>query len=200
MDDLQRIGTLPPEYTNRMVGSPGAVPGLTVSVVDETILVQEHGQLLEFSYTDMLCYAGPYSPAGVANAFKVMQRAFAALSPNQPPQRRSIVIRTPFAGPGARAGFEAVTRAFPDGRYTIDPALARPDRGRLLQSFVFQVAIAGRTATLLLRKGFVTAEFINLAGKPDRGQAEEARLDQLKADLAQQILAAPAEDVYDLTD
>jgi hypothetical protein len=36
--------------------------------VDETILVEERGQLLEFSYTDMLCYAGPYSPAGVANA------------------------------------------------------------------------------------------------------------------------------------
>ena len=57
--------------------------------MDETILVQELGQLLEFSFADMLCYAGPYSPAGVATAFKVMQRAFAALSPNQPPQRRS---------------------------------------------------------------------------------------------------------------
>jgi hypothetical protein len=183
-----------------MVGRSARPPGLTVSEVDETILVEERGQLLEFSYTDMLCYAGPYSPAGVANALKVMQRAFAALSPNQPPQRRSIVIRTAFQGPGARDGFEAVTRAVTDGRYTVDLALARPDRGRLLKSFVFQVAIAGRTATLLLRKGFVTAEFINLAGKSDRGQAEEARLDQLKADLAQQILAAPAEDVYDLTD
>jgi hypothetical protein len=168
--------------------------------VDETILVEERGQLLEFSYTDMLCYAGPYSPAGVANAFKVMQRAFAALSGNQPPQRRSIVIRTAFAGPGARDGFEAVTRAVTDGRYTVDPALARPDRGRLLQSFVFQVAIVGRTATLLLRKGFVTAEFIDLAGKSERDQAEEAHLDQLKAQLAQRLLAAPAEDVYDVAE
>ena len=183
-----------------MVGRSAYPCGLTVSEVDETILVEERGQLLEFSYTDMLCYAGPYSPAGVANAFKVMQRAFAALSPNQPPQRRSIVIRTAFRGPGARDGFEAVTRAVTDGRYTVDLALARPDRGRLLQSFVFQVIIAGRTATLLLRKGFVSAEFINLAGKSDRSQAEEARLDQLKADLAQQILAAPAEDVYDVAE
>jgi hypothetical protein len=183
-----------------MVGRPGAVSRLTVSDVDETILVEEHGHLLEFSYTDMLCYAGPYSPAGVANAFKVMQRAFAALSPNQPPQRRSIVIRTPFAGPGARDGFEAVTRAVTDGRYTIDPTLARPDRGRLLQNFVFQVSVAGRTATLLLRKGFVTAEFINLASESDRTHAEEARLDQLKADLAERLLTAPAEDVYDLAD
>ena len=183
-----------------MVGRSACPPGLTVSEVDETILVEERGQLLEFSYTDMLCYAGPYSPAGVANAFKVMQRAFAALSPNQPPQRRSIVIRTAFRGPGARDGFEAVTRAVTDGRYTIDLALARPDRGRLLQSFVFQVIIAGRTATLLLRKGFVSAEFIDLAGKAERDQAEEAHLDQLKADLAQRLLAAAAEDVYDLAD
>jgi hypothetical protein len=168
--------------------------------MDDTILVEERGQLLEFSYTDMLCYAGPYSPAGVANAFKVMQRAFAALSPNQPPHRRSIVIRTAFQGPGARDGFEAVTRAVTDGRYTVDLALARPDRGRLLQSFVFQVIIAGRAATLLLRKGFVTAEFIDLAGKSDRDPAEEATLDQLKAKLAQSVLAAPAEEVYDLAD
>ena len=176
------------------------MPGLTVSDVDETILVEERGQLLEFSYTDMLCYAGPYSPAGVANAFKVMQRAFAALSGNQPPQRRSIIIRTAFAGPGARDGFEAVTRAFTDGRYTVDPALARPDRGRVLQSFVFHVIIAGRAATLLLRKGFVTAEFIDLAGKSERDQAEEAHLDQLKAQLAQRLLTTPAEDVYDVAE
>jgi hypothetical protein len=168
--------------------------------VDETILVQERGQLLEFSYTDMLCYAGPYSPAGVANAFKVMQRAFAALSPNQPPQRRSIVIRTAFQGPGARDGFEAVTRAVTDGRYTVDLALTRPYRGRLLQSFVFHISIAGRAATLLLRPGFVTAEFINLASKSDRNPAEEASLDKLKEQLAQRVLAAPAEDVYDLAD
>ena len=166
--------------------------------MDETILVEERGQLLEFSYTDMLCYAGPYSPAGVATAFKVMQRAFAALSGNQPPQRRSIVIRTAFAGPGARDGFEAVTRAFTDGRYTVDPALARPDRGRPLQNFVFQITIAGRTATLVLRKGFVTAEFIDLAGKADRDHAEEAHLTQLKTQLAQRLLATPAEDVCEL--
>ena len=49
--------------------------------MDETILVQELGQLLEFSYTDMPCYAGPFSRAGVASALKVLQRAFAALSP-----------------------------------------------------------------------------------------------------------------------
>jgi hypothetical protein len=166
--------------------------------MDETILVQELGQLLEFSYTDMLCYAGPHSRQGVASAFKVMQRAFAALSPNQPPPRRSVVIRVAYAEPGSRDGFEAVTRAVTDNRYTIEPTLAQPARGRLLQGFVYQVAIAGRTATLMLRPGFITTEFFGLAGKPERDHAEEARLDEMKAQLAHRILTATAEDVYEL--
>ena len=166
----------------------------------ETISVQERGQTLEFSFDDMLRYAGPHSPGGVANAFKVMQRAFALLSPDQPPHRRSVVVRTAFQGPGARDGFEAVTRAVSDGRYTVDVSLARPDRGRLLQSFVFKMGLGDRSATLLLRDGFVTGEFIDLAGKSDRSDTEESRLDELKADLARRLLAAPADDVYDVAE
>ena len=172
--------------------------GPTVSEMDQTILVQELGQHLEFSYTDMLCYAGPYSPAGVAIALKVMQRAFAALSPNHPPQRRSVVIRTPLVELGVRDGFESVTRAVTDGRYTVDPALTRPDRGKLLQSFVFQFLLAGRAATLLLRPGFITAEFIDLADCAERTQTQESHFDQVKAQLAQRVLATTAEDVYEI--
>jgi hypothetical protein len=166
----------------------------------ETIQVQERGQTLEFSFDDMLRYTGPHSPAGVANAFKVMQRAFALLSPDEPPQRRSVVVRTAFQGPGARDGFEAVTRAVTDGRYTVDLSLARTDRGRLLQSFVFDIGLGNRSATLLLRPGFVTDEFIDLAGQSDRGDTDETRLDELKADLARRVLAAPAEAVYDVAE
>ncbi|MGH3523522.1 MAG: hypothetical protein ACRDU4_12025 [Mycobacterium sp.] len=164
----------------------------------EKLRVAERGQTLEFSFADMLRYAGPHSPGGVANAFKVMQRAFGLLSPDRPPHRRAVVVRTAFQGPGARDGFEAVTRAVTDGRYTVDLTCARPDRGRLLQSFVFEVGIGQSRATLLLRDGFVTEEFIDLAGKSDRGDDEEARLDELKAQLAQRVLAARAEDVYEV--
>jgi hypothetical protein len=164
----------------------------------ETIRVQERGQILEFSFADMVRYAGPYSPAGVATAFKVMQRAFGLLSPTEPPPRRSVVVRTAFQGPGARDGFEAVTRAVSDGRYAVDLNLARPDRGRLRQSFVFELGIGDRSATLLLRDGFVTKEFIDLASKSGRSPGEENRLDALKADLAQRLLMAPAEDVYEV--
>lgn len=164
----------------------------------ETIRVQERGRIIEFSFDDLMRYHGPGSPGGVANAFKVLQRAFAVLSPDEPPQRRSVVVRTAFRGPGARDGVEAVTRAVTDGRYIVDPALARPDLGRLRESFVFEVRIADRSVTLLLRDGFVTEEFIDLAQKDDRTDEDESRLDELKAQLAQRVMAADAADVYDI--
>ena len=174
------------------------VVGPKVSDMVETIQVRERGQTLEFSYTDLLRYAGPHSPGGVANAFKAMQRAFPVLSPDVPPQRRSIVIRTAFRGPGARDGFEAVTRAVTDGRYTVDRALVRPDRGRLLEDFVFNVGIDNTTVTLLLRAGFVSEQFIDLVRTPDRTLEQERRLDALKLQLAQSVMGATAAEVYDI--
>jgi hypothetical protein len=167
--------------------------------VAEVIRVAERVRIIEFSFDDLMRYHGPGSPGGVANAFKVMQRAFAVLSPDEPPQRRSVVIRTAFRGPGARDGVEAVTRAVTDGRYTVDPALARPDLGRLRESFVFEVSIGGRSVTLIMRDGFVTEEFIDLAQKDDRTDEEESCLDELKVQLAQRVIAADAADIYDAT-
>jgi hypothetical protein len=164
----------------------------------EALTVEEHGRTITFTFDDMMRYHGVHSPAGVAMAFKIMQRAFGALSPDQPPARRSVSVRTAFRGPGARDGFEAVTRAVSEDRYTVDRSLVRADRGRLLEDFVFVVGIADRTATLLLRDGFVTAEFIDLAQAENRSDEQEQRLDELKARLAQGVMAAPADEVYDL--
>jgi hypothetical protein len=168
--------------------------------VTEVIRVAERGRIIEFSFDDLMRYHGPGSPGGVANAFKVMQRAFAVLSPDEPPQRRSVVVRTAFRGPGARDGIEAVTRAVTDGRYIVDPSLARPDLGRLRESFVFEVTVGERSVTLTIRDGFVTEEFIDLASTDDRTDQQESRLDEQKAQLARRVMAADAADVYDVTD
>jgi hypothetical protein len=164
----------------------------------EALTVEERGRTITFTFDDMMRFHGVHSPAGVAMAFKVMQRAFAVLTPDGPPARRSITVRTAFRGPGARDGFEAVTRAVSDGRYTVDRTLVRADRGRLLEDFVFVVEIGGRTATLLLRDGFVTDEFIDLARAENRTDAQERRLDELKAQLARRVMASPAVQVYDI--
>ena len=158
--------------------------------MSESLVVQERGRTIAFTFDDMMRYHGVHSPAGVAMAFKVMQRAFAVLAADGPPERRSITVRTAFRGPGARDGFEAVTRAVSDGRYVVDRALVRVDRGRLLEDFVFVVEVGGRTATLLLRDGFVTDEFVDLARTENCSDAQEQRLDELKAQLAQRVMLA----------
>jgi hypothetical protein len=131
-------------------------------------------------------------------AFKVLQRAFAMLSSDEPPSRRSIVVRTAFRGPGARDGVEAVTRAVTDGRYTVDRALVRPDIGRLREDFVCEVRVGEQTVMPLLRDGFVTDEFLDLARTDGRTSDQERRLDGLKAELAERVMAASAADLYDV--
>jgi hypothetical protein len=163
----------------------------------EVLTVEERGRTITFTFDDMMRYHGPHSPAGVAIAFKVMQHAFAALAPNHAPDRRTIDIRTAFRGPGARDGFEAVTRAVSDGRYTVDRTLVRKDRGRRVEDFIFAVEVGGRTAVLLLRDGFVTDEFIDLARTENRTDVQEQRLDELKVQLAQRLMSTPADELFD---
>jgi hypothetical protein len=146
--------------------------------------------VLAFTHEDLLEYHGTSSPAGVAVAYRILERALPLLSPGAAPQRLEIAIATAFGGPGARDAFELATRAVSDGRYTVDRALRRPDRGPALERFVFRLAYRGREATLLLREGLVSDEFAALAFARERDAAGESRLTVLKAQLAERVLAA----------
>jgi hypothetical protein len=143
-------------------------------------------------------YHGPGSPGGVAHAFKVMQRAWPLLDPEAAPERRELAIVTAFGGPGARDAFEMVTRAVTDGRYVVDAALARPELGRTRERFVFRLTYRGAVVTLQVRDGYVTDEFITLARTDARSPDEEARLDVLKREMAERVMAAPADAVYEV--
>ena len=150
-----------------------------------------------FTFADMLRYHGPRSPGGVAHAFKVLERALPLLAPDAPPERRELVVRTAFGGPGARDAFELVTRAVTEGRYTVDPALARPERGRTLERFVFHLAYRDRSVTLIAREGTVPDELIELVRAADRSAGQEARLVAVKQEMADRVMASAAADVYD---
>jgi hypothetical protein len=165
--------------------------------MSSTIVVIDQGVPIGFSFQELMKYHGPGSPGGVAHAFKVLERALPLLEPGGPPERREITIRTAFGGPGARDGFELVTRAVTEDRYVVDPALARPDRGVALERFVFRLDYRGRTVTVAVREGFVTDEFIALARKQPRSDEEERRLDALKREMADRVMAYPAIEVYD---
>jgi len=164
------------------------------------IEVCERGRTIEFSFDDMMKYHGPGSPGGVAQAFKVMERGFPVLSPDGPPVRRDVSIRTSFGGPGARDGFEAVTRAFTGDRYTVDATLARPELGRERERFVFVLTSGGRSVTLVVRDGIIDPEFIDLVRTDGRTEEQNERLEVLKAELAERTMATAAADAYDIVD
>ena len=156
------------------------------------------GAPASFTFEDMLRYHGPGSPGGVAHAYKVLERALPLLAPDGPPERREIVVRTAFGGPGARDGFELVTRAVTEGRYTLDPALARPERGRTLERFVFRLAYRERAVTLVAREGSVPDELIALARTehPQR-RTRAPGFAEVKLAMAEHVMASAAADVYD---
>jgi hypothetical protein len=159
------------------------------------LVVADRGVRIAFTFADLMRYHGPGSPGGVAHAFKVLERALPLLGV-EPVERREVEVRTAFGGPGARDAFELVLRAVTDGRYTVDPALARPERGWTRERFVFALSYRGASVVLGVREGFVTEEFLTLARTPDPTPEQTARLDELKREMASRVMAAPADAVY----
>jgi hypothetical protein len=172
----------------------------TIAGMAESIVVAERAERLSFTFADMLRHHGGGSPGGVAHAFKVLERALPLLHPDGPLERRELAVRTAFGGPGARDGFELVTRAVSDGRYVLDAALARPDRGFARERFVFALSYRGRVVTLAAREGFVLEELIALARRQRRSADEERRFGALKQEMADRVMGAAAADVYERID
>jgi hypothetical protein len=162
-----------------------------------TLALVDRGPRIDVSFDDVMTYHGPGSPGGAAIGFKALERALPLLDPGRLCERREIVIDTAFGGPGARDAFEMVTRAVTGDRFSLDPALARPNRGRVLERFVFRFRYRDRTATLTLREGFVTEEFIDLARADQRSDDQERRLAALKLELADRVMARPPDEVFD---
>jgi len=161
------------------------------------LVVLDRGVRIGFSFEDLMSYHGPGSPGGVAHGYKVLERALPLLEPDGPPERREIEVATAFGGPGARDAFELVTRAVTEERYVVDPSLARPERGWTRERFVFRLAYRGTATVLGVREGFVTEEFLTLARIAQPSAEQTARLDALKREMAERVMASPADAVYE---
>ena len=167
-------------------------------VTADRIFVVDEGRELSFSFEDMLRYHGGGSPGGVAHAFKVLERALPLLDTGCGVERREVTIETAFGGPGARDGFELVTRAVTGDRFNLDPALMLPRLGRARERFVFRLRRRHCAVTLLLRPGFVTDEFVELTSRDLRNADDERELAAMKSDMAARVMSAPAATVYDV--
>lgn len=168
---------------------------------ERVLSVWEDGEELRFTFADCMRYHGPGFPGGVSHAFAAMGRALPLLAAAQPDgrvERRTIRVRTPFAGPGARDAFELVTRAVREERYEVLPELARPERGNTLARYVFEISSGDATITSVIRDaGIVADEFIELTAKPGKSDEELAHLEVLKVEMRDRVLGADPAEVYD---
>lgn len=162
----------------------------------DSISVCESGKLLTFTFKDILTYHGGGFPGGVVHGLKAMQAAFPLLSAD-PIERREVIIVTAFTGPGGRDALEAVTRAFTDGRLTVDRSLGGADvisdpPGPYLWRFEYR----GKTAEARIKPGHVREEFVCLGAKADRTPEETARHEELKREMADRLLPIDAAEIY----
>ncbi len=74
-------------------------------------MVRDQGEPVSISFDDLLKYHGRSSIAGLAHAFKAMERGFPFLSPGGLPERYDLTVESGFPGGGARDAFETATRA-----------------------------------------------------------------------------------------
>jgi hypothetical protein len=153
------------------------------------LTVLDEGRELRFGYDEMVRYNGGRSPAGVAFAYKALERALPLLAGGAPIERRRVTITSGFGGPGVRDAFELVTRAVTNGRYEIDHDGA---------SFLFAFEYAGTVVHLALRDGFMTDEFRELLSARDRTADQERRFAEVKAEVAAHVMRTPPHDVYDV--
>jgi len=167
-------------------------------MIESVLTVIDDGRRLPFSFDDLMKYHGGGSPGGVAQAFKVLERALPLLSPDGPAERREISLRTPFPGPGFRDAFEMVTRAVTGDRFVLDRELLRPDLGRNREQFVFHLSYRGRAVSLVIREGLVRDDFIELLSTEGRTPEQDAEFEILKQDFADRLMAGSAVDAYDV--
>ena len=163
-----------------------------------TLVVRDQGESIAISFDDLLKYHGRSSIAGVAHAFKAMERAFPLLSPGQAPERYDITVESGFPGGGARDAFEMVTRAVTGDRYRL---CSEPVGAEVPEApgghFFFRLGYREAVVDLVLLAGLVPDDFLEVACRENPTPAEAARAQQLKEEMAARLLSLPADEVYD---
>ena len=124
------------------------------------VSVAEPDGILHISRDDLLKYAGPGQLIASALMLRLYRLAFSELSPEGPPERASIRVLTAFPGDGILACSEMITRAWTQGRLTIDTEAGPTEAPAALPGrFYFEVSVGERGRGYWVRPGFFDDEF-----------------------------------------
>ena len=151
------------------------IPAWTVPPPPAPIEVIDHGTLLRVSFADCVAYHGRTSIGGLALGYRLLQHAFARLSPGTAPDRDSISVFTAFPGPGLRDALELVTRVVTRGAYKADPAADVPGPAGVTGRMYFEVEIGGRRLRLALDRRRPRGPGVHPPRPQEQGRRSHAR-------------------------
>lgn len=171
----------------------------------EPLRVRDHGTELAIGFEDLVKYHGRRYIGGVALAYRLLEHGFRLLGEPAPERERiGFLSGLGPAGEGVADAVEMATRARTRGSLVLDTSLVAereapeaPNGGK----YYFEVVVGDKRVGLALRPGLIPPEFVALSRKARReglSPAEETRIQELKEGLAEFILQAPVEDLFEV--
>lgn len=164
------------------------------------VAVRDRDGVVAIGRDDLVRYAGPGQIVASALCLRLFARAFADLSPREPPQRDAIRVLVAFPGDGIIDCVEMITRARTRGRLTVDTEAGPPEAPpALVGRFYLEIAIGGAARGYWLADGYFTDAFVAQVRRHQDGAgtpAELAAYQAAKHALIGRLLGAPAETLF----
>lgn len=171
-----------------------------MSVPVQFVSVRDQDGVVAIGRDDLVRYAGPGQIVATALCLRLFARAFADLSPHEPPHRDAIRVMVAFPGPGILDCVEMVTRAGTRGRLTVDTEAGPPQAPpALVGRFYFEIAIGAAACGYWLADGYFTEAFVGQVRRHQDGEGtpEELAAYQIaKHALIGRLLGAPDDALF----
>lgn len=189
-----------PDHVPQPIRSAPTQQAVTAGVPVQCVVVRDQDGMVAIGRDDLVRYAGPGQIVATALCLRLFARAFADLSPEEPPHRDDIRVLVGFPGAGILDCVEMITRARTRDRLTVDPEAGPPDApAAIVGRFYFEIAVGSRASGYWLADGYFTDAFVDQIRRHQDGQGtrEELAAYQIaKHTVIGRLLGAPDDALF----
>ena len=174
----------------------------------EKVIVRDNDDIIEITYDDILKYHGRQMIGGAALAFKIMLMTFPKLT-DEIPQRGHFNFYSGIGknGRGIIDAAEMVMRVRHYDKLRLDLEYSDDKLGQIAPGggrYFFEIGYKDKLIQLYLKEGIIPEEFIAYSKLSHKCKAEnvpmteenQARLLELRQELANSIMASKPEDLF----
>ena len=174
----------------------------------EKVIVRDNDDIVEITYDDILKYHGRQMIGGAALAFKIMLMTFPKLT-DEIPQRGHFNFYSGIGknGRGIIDAAEMVMRVKTNDQIRLDLEYSDDKLGQVAPGggrYFFEIGYKDKLIQLYLKEGIIPEEFIAYSKLSHKCKAEnvpmteenQARLLELRQELANSIMASKPEDLF----